>query len=429
MEVIMARLTVALLGAMQVADYGVPFHFAYTRARALLAYLAVEADRPHERDALAGLLWPDLPNPTARTNLRQVLTNLSAVFAAVNADVLRLSRDQVELHRSADWECDVTRVAALLDACDAHVHRNAARCRPCIGRIGEAVQLYQGAFLAGFKSISAPFEQWMLFQRETLQQRMVAALDRLAMFYALRGEDEQALQVCRRQIIIDQLHEPAYERLMLLLTRAGQRSAALRQYERFRTLLERELGAAPGNTLSLCYEQIRNDAGWRTIVPPQRSLLPACSLSAPQPIGREADLAALDALLADPRARLITVVGACAEACTQLVAAAAARHVGLFADGVIAVNLDEPAGSDSIVPTIAQTFGIRCADRAATTATLGALLHERELLLALAGLTGLPEERAALAELLTAAPGLCLLGAAAQPLGFAGERVFALGDA
>jgi hypothetical protein len=57
------------------------------------------------------------------------------------------------------------------------------------------------------------------------------------------------------------------------------------------------------------------------------------------------------------------------------------------------------------------------------------LQHERELLLALAGLTGLPEERAAVAELLTAAPGLCLLGAAAQPLGFAGERVFALGDA
>jgi hypothetical protein len=293
-----------------------------------------------------------------------------------------------------------------------------------MGRISEALLSYQGAFLAGFKSISAPFEQWMLLQRETLQQRMVAALDRLATFYTLRGEDEQALQVCRRQLIIDQLHEPAYERLMLLLTRAGQRSAALRQYERCRSLLERELGAAPGNTLSLCYEQIRNDAGWRTIAPPQQSPLPACLLSARQPIGHAADLAALDALLADPRARLITLVGTCPEACTQLVAAAAARHVGLFADGVVAVTLDEPDGPDSVVPTIAQTFGIRCADRAATVAALGALLHERELLLALAGLTGLPEERAALAELLAAAPGLCLLVAAAQPLGVAGEHIF-----
>jgi DNA-binding SARP family transcriptional activator len=418
----MARLTVALLGAMQVAAYGAPCRFAYTRARALLAYLAVEADRPHERDELAGLLWPDLPNPAARTNLRQVLTNLGAVFAAVNADVLRLSRDQVELHRSADWECDVTRVAALLDACDAHVHRDAACCRPCIGRISEALQSYQGAFLTGFKSISAPFEQWMLLQRETLQQRMVAALDRLATFYTLRGEDERAMQVCRRQLLIDQLHEPAYERLMLLLTRAGQRSAALRQYERCRALLERELGAAPGNTLSLCYEQIRNDVGWRAIAPPQRSPLPACSLSTQQPIGREAELAALDALLADPRCRLITVVGARAEACTQLVAAAAARHVGLFADGVIA--LGELAGPGSVVPTIAQTFGIRCADRAAAAAALRALLHERELLLALAGLAAMPEERAALADLIAAAPGLCLLVAAAQPLGIAGEQVF-----
>jgi DNA-binding SARP family transcriptional activator len=43
--------------------------FESIKVRALLAYLAVEAKWPHRRKALAGLLWPDLPDETARTNL------------------------------------------------------------------------------------------------------------------------------------------------------------------------------------------------------------------------------------------------------------------------------------------------------------------------------------------------------------------------
>ena len=58
----MARLSLALLGPLQITLDGQPVSgFEYNKARALLAYLAVEADRPHHRDALVGLLWPDCP--------------------------------------------------------------------------------------------------------------------------------------------------------------------------------------------------------------------------------------------------------------------------------------------------------------------------------------------------------------------------------
>ena len=35
--------------------------FGYDKVRALLAYLAVASQRPHRRESLAGLLWPEQP--------------------------------------------------------------------------------------------------------------------------------------------------------------------------------------------------------------------------------------------------------------------------------------------------------------------------------------------------------------------------------
>ena len=56
----MAELSLALLGPLQVTLDGAPITaFESDKVRALLTYLAVEADRPHRRDALAGLLWPE----------------------------------------------------------------------------------------------------------------------------------------------------------------------------------------------------------------------------------------------------------------------------------------------------------------------------------------------------------------------------------
>jgi hypothetical protein len=52
----MAQLSIRLLGPFQVTVAGEPATgFATDKARALLAYLVVEAGRPHRREALAGL--------------------------------------------------------------------------------------------------------------------------------------------------------------------------------------------------------------------------------------------------------------------------------------------------------------------------------------------------------------------------------------
>src|SRR3990167_4238150 len=56
----------------------------YRKAWALLGYLTAHAGQWQSREKLADLLWPDLDLPAARTNLRQVLSNLSGLL--VDAD-------------------------------------------------------------------------------------------------------------------------------------------------------------------------------------------------------------------------------------------------------------------------------------------------------------------------------------------------------
>src|SRR6478735_3934381 len=70
----MSRLNYYFLGTFQVTrDDKNVLGFASNKMRALLAYLVIEANRPHQREALAELLWPDQTGPAAGRSLRQAL--------------------------------------------------------------------------------------------------------------------------------------------------------------------------------------------------------------------------------------------------------------------------------------------------------------------------------------------------------------------
>src|SRR6266545_713526 len=92
----MARLSLALLGPLQVRLDDQPLSgLAYDKVRALLAYLSVEA-RPHGRDALAELLWPEQEGAAARRSLRQALGEASAPIPFLIA-----SRESVQVNRAS----------------------------------------------------------------------------------------------------------------------------------------------------------------------------------------------------------------------------------------------------------------------------------------------------------------------------------------
>ena len=83
----MAVLAIHLFGSFRAALAGEPLTtFESDKVQALLAYLAVEAERPFTREHLAELFWPERPEGAARSNLRHALAVLRQAIHDPEAD-------------------------------------------------------------------------------------------------------------------------------------------------------------------------------------------------------------------------------------------------------------------------------------------------------------------------------------------------------
>lgn len=259
------RLSISLLGTFQVSLDGRPaVGLATDKARALLAYLAVEANRPHSRSALAGLLWPDQPEDRARQSLRQALLYLRQALGEQDdrEGWLEVSRETVQLNRTGALWLDVAAFVALNETCRQHRHRHAETCQPCLRRWEEMATLYRGEFLAGFLvDDSDLFEEWTWLKREWLHRQAIEVLATLAACAERRGDYAQAREYAWQQVELEPWREEAHRALMRLLAQDGQRSAALAQYQACRRALAAELDVEPTTETQALYEQIKSANG------------------------------------------------------------------------------------------------------------------------------------------------------------------------
>ncbi|MFP4343047.1 MAG: ATP-binding protein [Anaerolineales bacterium] len=256
----MTTLTISLLGHFRVLLHGEEVtRFGTDKVRALLAYLAVEIGRPHRRELLAGLLWPDQPESSARHNLSQSLLRLRRAIGDEDVDppFLLVNRQTIRLNPQGDLWVDV---GAFLEAGGLSKRYPPSEIpEAAVTQIHEAVARYNEGFLAhSLLSAGPEFEEWALNQRTTLHLRMMKLLAYLVSYHQSRGEQEEMVHYARLRTELDPLQEEAHRQLMRMLALSGQRSAALEQYDLLSQLLQEELGVEPGGRVRALYEQIRS---------------------------------------------------------------------------------------------------------------------------------------------------------------------------
>ena len=444
----MARLAAHLLGPIQVTLDGKPVAgFESDKARALLAYLVVEAERPHRREKLAGLLWPERPEQAARANLRRVLANLRQIIGDREAvpPFFSITPQTIQLDVTGDLWSDVAAFSGLRPA---HPHAGSPLARQATDQTEQAVALYRGDFLEGFSLAgSAAFEEWVLVNRERYRRLAMQALRRLVEHYEQCEDCDRALQYAWRQVELDPWQESAHLKVMRLLALDRQRGAALAQYETCRSMLSEELGVEPAEETTRLYERIRDGeypgAGERASTPyavapgPQQNL-PV--LLAPL-IGRQAELDKIDRCLRDPACRLLTLVGPGGIGKTHLALQAAASQLGSFAHGVFWVSLSPLISAEDVVPAIAHAVGLVFRQGEEPRRQLLNHLRGRQVLLLLDGFEHLldcacsepgrrirPKSKRRNAaglviEILEDAPGVKIVVTSRTRLGVRGERI------
>lgn len=430
-DVKMARLSLLLFGSPHVTLDSEPVtRLKHDKVRALLAYLAVESGRPHRRDSLIGLLWPDYPQAAARNSLRQALTILRHAIGDQKADppYLLVSRSTLQFNEVADYWLDVAAFRALLAVSGRHRHRRPESCTTCARRLEQAAALYQGHFLDGFfLPDSAPFEEWALLARESLRLKMLEALGHLIAYHRQRRQHQEALSFARRQLALDPLREDAHRQVMRLYFLDGERSAALSQYEDCRRLLATELSVEPEPETSSLYEEIRK-AGRRAAEevaepPEQRPHLP----TQPTPfVGRTGELAEIGRLLDEADCRLLTVTGPGGIGKTRLALQAAAEQEGLYAGGVYFVPLASLPSPSLLPEAIADALQLELNASDEPASQVLAALRLKEVLLVLDNFEHLLEGALLLASILRQAPLVNLLVTSRERLDLRGEWTLVL---
>jgi WD40 repeat protein/DNA-binding SARP family transcriptional activator len=238
----MAACALHLLGTPRLEVEGIEVRVSRRKTMALLAYLAVTG-RPHTRDALATLLWPEWDASGARGALRR---HLSQVNQLLGGEGIEADRESARLSPDLDLWLDVDAFREQLAACEGHDHPPTEACPDCAPPLEDAAALYTDHFVAGFTlEAGAAFDDWQFFQTEALKDEMAAVLVRLATYYTSQGDFDRAIDHARRWLAVDPLHEPAHRHLMVLYAKSNQRAAALRQYETCCRLLQEELGVEP----------------------------------------------------------------------------------------------------------------------------------------------------------------------------------------
>lgn len=197
----------------------------------LLVFVALRNGHAVSRRKVAGTLWPSVSDDRAAGNLRTALWRLRCAGIEV------LESDRHTLALRFGTEVDLERVeqwaGRLVDGTADGDDLGLRRFHPA------AVELLPGWY-----------DDWVVFERERIRQRLLHALEALSRRLADRGRFGEAVEAAMTAIEIDPLRESAQRALVHVHLSEGNLAEARRAYLRYERLLDAELHVSPSAALT-----------------------------------------------------------------------------------------------------------------------------------------------------------------------------------
>ena len=198
-------------------------------SKRLLVFVALHGRRVDRRH-VAGMLWPDGDDERASGNLR------SALWRLKGAGIDVLEADKVAVALGAGVEVDVD---LLSEWSDRLINGTARRAELRIWPDAlQAVDLLPGWY-----------DDWVIFARERLRQRLLHGLEALSRRLCECGNLGEAVEVAVTAVSLEPLRESAQTVLVEAHLAEGNVIEALRCFRSYRRTLDVELGVEPGQRL------------------------------------------------------------------------------------------------------------------------------------------------------------------------------------
>jgi DNA-binding SARP family transcriptional activator/TolB-like protein len=229
----LSHVTLRLLGAFAIeAKVGrsIPIVVRSRKARALLAYLAMNPDYRASREELATLFWGDNPDAVARHSLRQCLISLRQDLCLAS-EILIVDREAIGLR-------------AQFVSVDARAFMSLARSAAPDG-LAQAAELWRGAFLPDLALDIEEFDSWHRQEADRLAAVAAGVFEALCRNADANGDDDRAIAAAERLVALEPTREDRQRTALELLARHRGREAALSRAKLFTDLLRNELGVSP----------------------------------------------------------------------------------------------------------------------------------------------------------------------------------------
>ncbi len=255
-------LTIRLFGPMEVRfGTGVLEQFPTYDSRALFAFLLLHRDRLHSRESLTNTFWSDQPERHGRKCLRMNLWRLHRILEPVGTrrgTYLVLTSDGLGFNAASKYWLDVEEFQRRLRAAKNPPGPDLTPAQ--VQLLKEAEDIYRGNLLEGMD------EEWCFREREHYKALYRFVLEWLMRYHEDRGDWDAAVGYAQRLLNQHPLLESAHRSLMSYLYAAGDRAAAIRQYDACARLLDQNLTIAPMPETVALYEDIKAGRHFRRLV-------------------------------------------------------------------------------------------------------------------------------------------------------------------